>query len=50
MLNLELITKEEHIKELQKENVELKKNIKALRNKNEVRIIIVILCRIHIAM
>ena len=36
MLNLELSTKEERIKELQKENVELKKDIKDLRNKNEV--------------
>ena len=36
MLNLKLSTKEEHIKELQKENVELKKDIKDLRNKNEV--------------
>ena len=36
MLNLELSTKEERIEELQKENVELKKDIKDLRNKNEV--------------
>ena len=35
-MSLELSTKEECIKELQKENVELNKDIKDLRNKNEV--------------
>ena len=36
MLNLELITKEERIEELQIKNIELKKDNEDLRNTNEV--------------